>query len=114
MRPPHGADDGAADAGGVGVLERHPRLRVAALEAGCGWLLYWLWRLDEVVHKHFKEELDGRVRLKPSEYFRRQYFVTLEPDEPYLPQVLQQLGDGKLLLAWTSPIRTMARRWRGS
>ena len=30
-----------------GVLERHPKLRVAFLECGCSWLVYWLWRLDE-------------------------------------------------------------------
>lgn len=30
-----------------GVLERHRRLRVAFLESGCGWLPYWLWKLDE-------------------------------------------------------------------
>ena len=85
-----------------GVLERHPGLRVAALEAGCGWLLYWLWRLDEV-HKNFQGELDGRARLKPSEYFRRQYFVTLEPDEPYLPVALQQLGEGSLMFGTDFP-----------
>jgi predicted TIM-barrel fold metal-dependent hydrolase len=32
---------------GGGVLERHPTLRVAFLEAGCGWVPYWLWRMDE-------------------------------------------------------------------
>jgi uncharacterized protein len=30
-----------------GVLERHPKLRVGFFEAGCGWLPYWLWRMDE-------------------------------------------------------------------
>ena len=30
----------------LGALERHPRLRVAFLESGTGWLPYWLSRLD--------------------------------------------------------------------
>ena len=30
-----------------GVYERFPRLRVAYLEAGCGWLPAWLHRIDE-------------------------------------------------------------------
>jgi predicted TIM-barrel fold metal-dependent hydrolase len=34
-----------------GVLERHPRLRCAFLEGTCGWLLWWLWRLDEAWEK---------------------------------------------------------------
>lgn len=32
-----------------GVAERHPKLRMAFLECGAGWLPYWLWRLDEHV-----------------------------------------------------------------
>ena len=30
-----------------GVLDRHARLRVAVLEAGTGWLTWFLHRLDE-------------------------------------------------------------------
>src|SRR2546427_7876600 len=30
-----------------GVLARHPGLRCALLEGTCGWLPWWLWRLDE-------------------------------------------------------------------
>lgn len=85
-----------------GVLERHPTLRVAALEAGCGWLPYWLWRLDEV-HRNLHGEVEERVRMKPSEYFRRQYFATLEPDEPYLPHVIEQLGDANLMFGTDFP-----------
>ena len=31
---------------GTGVLDRHPRLRVGFLEAGCGWVPGWLHRFD--------------------------------------------------------------------
>src|SRR5256886_15844094 len=34
-----------------GVLERHPGLRCAFLEGTCGWLPWWLWRLDEAGEK---------------------------------------------------------------
>ena len=30
-----------------GVLERFPRLKVAHLESGCGWVPFWLERMDE-------------------------------------------------------------------
>jgi len=36
-----------------GVLERHPQLRIGFLESGCGWLPYWLWRLDEEYQVRF-------------------------------------------------------------
>src|SRR5262245_2861389 len=32
---------------GEGVLERFPKLRFVFLESGCGWIPYWLERLDE-------------------------------------------------------------------
>src|SRR5579884_3465994 len=32
---------------GDGVLEKFPRLKVAHLESGCGWVPFWLERMDE-------------------------------------------------------------------
>src|SRR5206468_2439376 len=32
---------------GSGVMDRHPSLRIATLEAGHGWLPFWIARLDE-------------------------------------------------------------------
>lgn len=78
-----------------GVLERHPKLRVGFLEAGCGWLPYWLWRLDEEYKNHHWEVKDN-VKMKPSEYFRRQCFISIEPEEPYLEQIIQYFGDNLL------------------
>ncbi|MEE9248408.1 MAG: amidohydrolase family protein [Dehalococcoidia bacterium] len=65
---------------GGGVLERFPRLKVAFLEGNCAWAPWLLWRLDE----HF--ELSGRfespgLSLEPTEYFRRQCYLSVEADE---------------------------------
>lgn len=88
---------------GGGVLERHPRLRVAFLESGCGWLPYWLWRMDE--HWETTMGIDGEPALpaRPSDYFRRQCWISLEPDEPYLPRVLDVIGEDRLLFASDYP-----------
>jgi uncharacterized protein len=86
-----------------GVLERHPTLRVAFLEAGCGWLPYWLWRLDEIEYKNLAGEVEEQVRQKPSAYFRRQGFISFEPDEPYLAEVLRHIGQDKLLFGTDFP-----------
>ncbi len=86
-----------------GVLERHPGLRVAFLEAGCGWVPYWLWRLDEVAYRYMGGEVAEHVRQKPSEYFRRQCFVSVEPGEPYLADVIARLGPGNLLFGSDFP-----------
>lgn len=63
-----------------GVLERFPRLRVAFLEGNCGWAPWLLWRMDE--HIEWRGAVEApELRLKPSEYFRRQCFVSIECDE---------------------------------
>jgi predicted TIM-barrel fold metal-dependent hydrolase len=85
-----------------GVLERHPGLRVAFLEAGCGWVPYWLWRLD-ASWQYMTGEVAENVRLKPSEYFRRQCFVAIEPEEPGLAEVIRQLGPDNLLFGTDYP-----------
>ncbi|MGK4005906.1 amidohydrolase family protein [Sorangium sp. So ce1036] len=86
-----------------GVLERHPGLRIAFLEAGCGWLPYWLYRLDEIEYGNLAGEVAPHVRQAPSAYFRRQCFVGLEPDEPYLPEVIPRIGADNLLFGTDYP-----------
>jgi predicted TIM-barrel fold metal-dependent hydrolase len=85
-----------------GVFERHPRLRVAFVEAGCGWVPYWLWRLD-AEYSHLAREVETRVRSTPSSYFRRQGWVTGEPDEPYLGQLLDYIGCDRVLFGTDFP-----------
>lgn len=85
-----------------GVLERHPKLRVGFLESGCGWLPYWLWRLDEG-YKNLHWEVQDNVKMKPSEYFLRQCFVVIEPSEPYIPQVINYIGSDNLLFGSDYP-----------
>jgi predicted TIM-barrel fold metal-dependent hydrolase len=70
-----------------GVLERHPKLRVALLESGAGWALSYLHRLDE---HHESYELPAKLSLRPSEYFRRQCFVSVEEPEPALDLMLER------------------------
>jgi predicted TIM-barrel fold metal-dependent hydrolase len=85
-----------------GVLERHPKLRIGFLESGCGWLPYWLWRLDEE-YQVTPWEVKDRVRLMPSEYFRRQCFIAVEPSEPYLSQLIDYIGSDNIIFGSDYP-----------
>ncbi|MGH7933320.1 MAG: amidohydrolase family protein [Candidatus Binataceae bacterium] len=69
-----------------GVLAKYPKLRVSFLEAGSGWMLYWLDRLDGHYEKLGK--LVPWMKDKPSEYFRRQCFVAYDADESTLAYVV--------------------------
>jgi uncharacterized protein len=85
-----------------GVLERHPKLRLACLESGVAWLPGWLHRLDEhqeMVGWRYAPELT----IKPSEYFRRQCFISAEPDDELLYQVVDYLGEDNILFATDFP-----------
>jgi predicted TIM-barrel fold metal-dependent hydrolase len=78
-----------------GVLERHPGLRVAFLEAGCGWVPYWLERMDQ--HIRYWGGASARLQLPPSEYFKRQCFVSPVADEQTLPDVANRVGAASLI-----------------
>jgi len=87
---------------GGGVLERFPRLRVAFLEAGVGWVPFWLDRLDE----HY-ERLPAYAPLlsrAPSAHVRGpQVFVSCDPDESTLPVCVEALGAERILYASDYP-----------
>ena len=85
-----------------GVLERHPKLRVGFLESGCGWLPYWLWRLDEE-YRNLDWEVKDMVKLLPSEYFRRQCYIAVDPSEPYLSQIIDYIGSDNLIFGSDYP-----------
>ncbi|MEM9538519.1 MAG: amidohydrolase family protein [Cyanobacteria bacterium P01_E01_bin.42] len=85
-----------------GVLERHPGLRIAFLESGCGWLPYWLWRLDEE-YENLYWEVKETVKMKPSEYFRRQCFISIEPSEAYLKDIIKYISTDNLIFGSDYP-----------
>ncbi len=76
---------------GTGVLERHPRLRFAVLESGCGWLPYWLSRMDS----HFEtwRSFFPALELRPSAYFRRQCFISCDSEDEVVRSVVDFVGD---------------------
>jgi uncharacterized protein len=87
---------------GGGVLERHPRLKVAFLEANCSWVPWLIWRMDE------SYELEGDLFMKdlsmmPSEYFKRQCFVSVEPDETPAQYMIQEFGADQLVFSTDYP-----------
>lgn len=85
-----------------GVLDRFPRLNVAFLEGNCSWLPWWLYRLDDQWEKFGAGET-VELREKPSAYFSRQCFISIDPDEHLAADMLKRLGDDNVVFSTDYP-----------
>jgi predicted TIM-barrel fold metal-dependent hydrolase len=83
-----------------GTCERFPDLRLVFLEAGGGWLVPWLERLDHHCRK-FQWEVE-HLSLLPSEYFRRQCWISFDPDEAMLRTTAESPLVGADRIIWAS------------
>jgi predicted TIM-barrel fold metal-dependent hydrolase len=78
-----------------GLFDRHPTLKVVAVEAGAGFAPYLMDRLDE------KHAIFGPVQPlaleRPSDYFRRNLWFVAEPEERTIGSVLDLVGEDRVL-----------------
>jgi len=85
---------------GGGVLEHHPMLRCIFLEANGGWIAPFLERLDH----HY--EIFGwdvpALTMKPSDYFKRQCWISFDPDESLLKATAEHPLVGADRIIWAS------------
>jgi predicted TIM-barrel fold metal-dependent hydrolase len=84
-----------------GVVQRHPKLRVAFLECGGGWVAPWIDRMD----RHFDDRFfnDSGLKTRPSELFRRNCWISFEPVEGCLSVLADYIGPQQLLWATDYP-----------
>ena len=75
--------------------------RVGFMEAGCGWVPYWLERMDEHA-ENYRFELP-HLKERPSAYFRRQCFVSFELEERAVSYVAETVGPQTLIFASDFP-----------
>jgi uncharacterized protein len=86
-----------------GVCERHPKIRIAFLESGGGWIAPWLDRMD----RHFDDQgfNDSGLKTRPSDLFRRNCWISFEPVEGSLKVLAEYIGPHKILWATDYPHR---------
>lgn len=85
----------------MGTLDRFPELRLGLLEVGCGWVGSFLDRMDAVF-----DTIAGsgvKLRMAPSEYFRRQCFASGDPDETAAAHVIDHVGADHFMWATDYP-----------
>lgn len=85
-----------------GVLDRFPRLRAAFLEAGVGWVPYWMDRFDEKYQAR-NAEMEP-LKMLPSEYVKaNRCFFTCEGEESALLLMIERFGDDCIMYASDYP-----------
>jgi predicted TIM-barrel fold metal-dependent hydrolase len=84
----------------AGVYDRFPRLKYVLLESGAGWIAHWLDRMDS---KYKVGKGYSPCKEKPSTYFKRQCYISAEPDEETTPFMVQLLGEDKFVWASDFP-----------
>ncbi len=83
-----------------GVAERFPGAKFIFLEANGGWLVPWLERLDHHMRK-FPWDVPW-LKMLPSEYFKRQCWISFDPDETMLAFTAQSPLCGADRIIWAS------------
>jgi predicted TIM-barrel fold metal-dependent hydrolase len=83
-----------------GALDRFPRLKFVSVESGVGWIPFLLEALDY----QLAEIAEGRsFDLKPSEYFRRNFYACFWFEKADIAHTLRQVGIDNVLFETDFP-----------
>jgi len=91
-----------------GILERHPKMKLVMAEVGLGWLPWVVQELDTRFDRLYEAEefwnSKGGIGLKirPSELFKRQVFVSFQDDEVAM-HLIPFFGEDNVLWASDYP-----------
>src|SRR5919199_126662 len=101
-----------------GVFEKFQKLRFGFLEAGCGWVPFWMEHMDEEFEKRRDEA--PLCKEEPSEYIKSgRCFFGAEPEEKTLPFAAEAVRPDILMYAsdyphwdsdWPHTVKTVAER----
>lgn len=79
-----------------GLFDRFPKLKIACVEAGCGWAAFLMDRLDEK-QAALSSLVSRPLRHKPSEYVSRNCYFVAEPEERTINAMLDLVGEDNIL-----------------
>jgi predicted TIM-barrel fold metal-dependent hydrolase len=96
----------------TGVFERFPRLKVVFVEAGLGWIAWWVYITDDLVQRQGYEA--PHLKELPSFYFHRNVFLTFidEPDAIKSEVIRDRLGVENVM--WSSDYPHPVTSWPNS
>ena len=104
-----------------GVLDRYPNLKVVSAENDSGWVAHFMYRLDHVYEKFGVMWDRVGLKLKPSEYVRRNVWVTFQ-DDMIGPMTWRYFGADNYMWAsdfphadstWPNSLKVIAKDFEG-
>lgn len=84
-----------------GTFDRFPELKLVVLEAGAGWLGFWMDRMDAMFAGALR--LTMPLRDLPSTYVRRNVWISADPDERALAAIVPYVGPDRFVWASDYP-----------
>jgi len=86
-----------------GTFAKLPDLQLIVLECGASWIGYWLDRMDAIYDSPQGLAVRARLEQKPSDVFKRQCWISADPDETTLAGVIPVVGEDRFFWASDFP-----------
>ena len=84
-----------------GLFDRFPQIKVIVLESGAGWIGAALDRMDTTFATTLGDDVP--LKEKPSTYFKRQCWISGDPDERALAHIIDYVGNDRFFWATDYP-----------
>ena len=84
-----------------GLFDRFPKIKIVVLESGAGWIGAALDRMDTTYETALGKSVP--LKEKPSTYFRRQCWISGDPDERALAHIVEYVGNDRFFWATDYP-----------
>jgi predicted TIM-barrel fold metal-dependent hydrolase len=85
-----------------GILERFPKVKVVSVESGIGWIPFLLETLDYEAQETGSYK-NGKLKMLPSEYFRRQVYGCFWFETNAPQKLIQDVGVNNVLFETDFP-----------
>jgi predicted TIM-barrel fold metal-dependent hydrolase len=85
-----------------GILDAYPALKIGLIESGAGWVPFWLEGMEHQLSEFRTTENRG-LKLRPKEYFARNFWVTYWFETVAPTKLLDDIGVDRLLFETDFP-----------
>lgn len=86
-----------------GVFEKFPKLKVVFFECTAEFFIFWMHRMDDDYEILKDHGMAPHLEMLPSDYVRRNCYITCEADEKMLSVALAEVGESHVLMATDYP-----------